>query len=454
MNALYVICGLGLLSLMAEIVNLKKGLTLMLILGLITATVLSVLDWNTTLHYYNDMVVFDNLSLGFTALIIIISIFWFWMARDYFSGQSHQTDRSALVLFAIAGAVIMVSFNNMAMLFLGIEVLSLSLYALAGSNKESLFSNEASFKYFLMGSFATGFLLMGMALVYGATGTFHLNKIAEHITITAELPSFFYAGVLLMLVGLAFKISAVPFHFWAPDVYDGAPVVITAFMATVVKIAAVGAFYKVFSFAFPAVESTWRIILQVITVLTLIVPNITAVFQVSVKRMLAYSSIGHIGYILLGFISNISTAPGTIFFYLVSYTVTTIAAFSVLHEVERVKTPNNSFNGLAKRSPLLAFVMTVALLSLAGIPPLAGFFAKYLVLGQALNNGFLLIVGLAIGTSLVGVFYYFRVIIAMYLEEQEGNTISVSPSTAVLLVILVILTLLLGLFPDELLGII
>lgn len=454
MNALYVICGLGLLSLMAEIVNLKKRLTIVLILGLVAATVLSVLDWNTTLHYYNDMVVFDNLSLGFTALIIIISIFWFWMAGDYFKGQAHQTDRSALVLFAIAGAVIMVSFNTMAMLFLGIEVLSLSLYVLAGSNKESLFSNEAAFKYFLMGSFATGFLLMGIALVYGATGTFHLHKIAEHITVTAELPSFFYVGVLLMLVGLAFKISAVPFHFWAPDVYDGAPVAITAFMATVVKIAAVGAFYKVFSFAFPAVESTWSIILQVVTVLTLIVPNITAVFQVSVKRMLAYSSIGHVGYILLGFVSNSSTSPGTIFFYLVSYTVTTIAAFSVVQEVEKVKTPNTSFNGLAKRSPLLAFVMTVALLSLAGIPPLAGFFAKYLVLGQALNNGFLLIVILAIGTSLVGVFYYFRVIMVMYLKEQDGNAISVSPSTAILLVILVFLTLLIGLFPDELLRII
>lgn len=454
MNALYVICGLGLLSLMAEIVNLKKGLTIVLILGLVTAAVLSVLDWNTTQHYYNDMVVFDNLSLGFTGLIIIISIFWFWMAGDYFKGQSHQTDRSALVLFAIAGAVIMVSFNNMAMLFLGIEVLSLSLYVLAGSNKESLFSNEAAFKYFLMGSFATGFLLMGMALVYGATGSFHLNKISEHITVSAELPSFFYVGVLLMLVGLAFKISAVPFHFWAPDVYDGAPVAITAFMATVVKIAAVGAFYKVFSFVFPAVESTWTIILQVITVLTLVVPNITAVFQVSVKRMLAYSSIGHVGYILLGFISNSSTSPGTIFFYLISYTVTTIAAFSVVQEVEKVKTPNTSFNGLAKRSPLLAFVMTVALLSLAGIPPLAGFFAKYLVLGQALNNGFLLIVILAIGTSLVGVFYYFRVIIVMYLKEQDGNAISISHSTAILLVILVFLTLLIGLFPDELLGII
>lgn len=452
MNALYVICGLGLVSLLAEIASLKKGLTIILILGLLTAVFLSVLDWGTEVHYYNDMVVFDNLSIAFTTLIIVISVFWFWMAGDYFKGQSHQTDRSALVLFAIAGAIIMVSFNNMAMLFLGIEVLSLSLYVLAGSNKESLFSNEASFKYFMMGAFATGFLLMGIALVYGTTGSFHITKIAEYLATTTELPSFFYVGVLLMLVGMAFKISAVPFHFWAPDVYDGAPVTITAFMATVVKIAAIGAFYRVFSFCFSSVQSTWIDILQVITILTLLIPNITAVYQVNVKRILAYSSIGHVGYILLAFISNSFTAPGTIFYYLVSYSITSIAAFSVLHEVEKSKVGTTIFNGLYKRSPILASVMTIALLSLAGIPPLAGFFAKYMVLGQAIDHGFIVLALLAIGTSVIGVFYYFRIIISMFLKDPEGPSIPCSLSTRVLLVVLTLLTLLIGLFPDVVLG--
>src|SRR6478735_2860556 len=218
MNALYVICGLGFISLLAEIANLKKALGAVIVLGLLTATFLAVMDWNSNQHYYNDMVAFDNVSIAFSSLIIIISIFWFWMSGDYFRGQAHQTDRSALVLFAIVGAIIMVSFSNMAMLFLGIEILSISLYALAGSKKESLFSNEASFKYFIMGSFATGFLLMVIALVYGATGSFHITKIAEQLaTHSNDLPVFFYAGVILMLVGMAFKISAVPFHFWAPD---------------------------------------------------------------------------------------------------------------------------------------------------------------------------------------------------------------------------------------------
>src|SRR6478609_2965734 len=219
MNALYVICGLGLVSLIAELVNFKKQLIPVLIIGLIGAVALSVLDWNTSLHYFNDMAIFDNVAIGFSVLICSVAVLWFWMAGDYFHEETHITDQAALVIFVVAGSIIMTSFNNMAMLFLGIEVLSLSLYVLAGSRKENLFSNEAAFKYFLMGSFATGFLLMGMALVYGATGQFHLDKIASAIATQPNLPGFFYAGVVMIVVGLSFKVSAVPFHFWAPDVY-------------------------------------------------------------------------------------------------------------------------------------------------------------------------------------------------------------------------------------------
>lgn len=452
MNALYVICGLGFISLVAEIVNLKKGLGIVVMLGLMFSIVLVAMDWGSSLHYYNDMVVFDNFSMAFTGLIIAVSISWFWMAGDYFKGQSHQTDRSALILFAMVGAVIMVSFNNMAMLFLGIEILSISLYALAGSNKESLFSNEAAFKYFLMGSFATGFLLMGIALIYGATGSFHIAIIAEHLSShTDTLPTFFYGGVILMLVGMAFKISAVPFHFWAPDVYEGSPVTVTAFMSTVVKIAAVAAFYRVFSFCFSSVQSTWITILQVITVLTLVIPNVTAVYQISVKRMLAYSSVGHVGYILLAFIANSTTSPETIFYYLAAYSTASIAAFSVLHEVENAKA---GFNGLYKRSPLLAVVMTIALLSLAGIPPLAGFFGKYLVFAQALQHGYSGLVIIGVFTSLIGVYYYFMVVIAMFLKDSEGEPINISLSSKILMTLLAVLSVMLGLFPDRVISLI
>lgn len=454
MNALYIVCGLGFLSLVAEIINVKKGLLWLIAFGLLAAAGGVAMGWNLNLHYFNDMVVFDNVAIAFTALIAVIAVFWFWMSADYFRGQSHETDRSALVLFALTGAIIMTSFGNMAMLFLGIELLSISLYVLAGSNKESLFSNEAAFKYFLMGSFATGFLLMGIALIYGATGSFHIAKIQEFLsTHAAELPGFFYAGVIMMLIGIAFKISAVPFHFWAPDVYEGSPVTVTAFMATIVKIAAIAAFWRIFASCFASVGGTWATVLQVMMVMTLVIPNVTAVYQSNVKRMLAYSSVGHVGYMLLAFVANGQQSAGIIFFYLVSYSLTTIASFTVLHEVENARQPNG-YEGLYKQSPLLAITMTVCMLSLAGIPPLAGFFGKYLVFSLALDNGLVGSVIIAVVTSLIGVFYYFRVIIAMYKENPgNSNRISVSVGTTVLLVLLCVLIFIIGLFPGTVISI-
>jgi len=455
MNALLVICGLGVVSLLAEVVNAKRWLTAIIALGLIAAAVLVALDWDTSRHHYYDMMVFDNFSVAFTALISVVALLWFWMSADYFNDTSHRTDRSALVVFSVAGAVIMVSFNNMAMLFLGIEILSISLYVLAGSRKESLFSNEAAFKYFLMGSFATGFLLMGIALVYGATGSFDITVIGQRLTEhSGELKPFFYAGVLMMLIGMTFKMSAVPFHFWAPDVYEGSPSAVTAFMSTVVKIAAFGAFYRVFSFCFTSVQSTWLGVIQVITVLTLVLANVTAVYQNSVKRMLAYSSVGHVGYILLAFISNDKASATTIFFYLTAYSVASLAAFGIVMTLERTGAATvDSFAGLFKRNPLLAVGMTVAMLSLAGIPPLGGFFGKYLVFTLAINNGYTGLVIVAIITSLIGVYYYFRVIIAMYFREPQAETIlEISGSQKILILLLIVLSVVLGVFPDCLLS--
>lgn len=457
MNALLVICGLGVFSLIAEIVNFKKWLMAFVMAGLAAAAGFVVLDFGTSTLHFSDMLMFNNFSLAFTGLIIITTIFWFWMADDYFKLQPHLTDRSALVLFSVVGAVIMASFNNMTMLFLGIEILSISLYVLAGSRKESLFSTEAAFKYFLMGSFATGFLLMGIALTYGATGSFQITKIADHVSAHGnELPGFFYAGVLLMLAGLAFKISAVPFHFWAPDVYEGSPTPITALMSTVVKIAAIAAFYRIFSLCFSSVHTTWITALQVITILTLVVANVTAVYQNSVKRMLAYSSVGHVGYILLAFVSNDVASAGTIFYYLSAYSTASITAFTILHALES----NNQnitieyFNGLFKRNPVLAVGMTLALLSLAGIPPLPGFFGKYMVFALAIENGYTGLVILAVVTSLIGVYYYFRILIAMFFKEPPGGTVTISTSLKLLIFLLIAVSIGLGIFPDSLLNVI
>jgi NADH-quinone oxidoreductase subunit N len=458
MNAVFVLSGLGIFSLVAEIFNFRKALFPIVLLGLIAAATLLILDWNTGASYYSNMLTFDNYAVAFSAAISVIAMLWFMMSRDYFENNTHVTDHFALILFSLVGAVFMVSYSNLSMLFLGIEILSISLYVLAGSKMKDLFSNEASFKYFLMGSFATGFLLFGIALIYGVTGSFDITTISEKILVPKpETSTLLYAGVLMMMVGLAFKISAVPFHFWAPDVYEGSPTVVTAFMSTIVKIAAFAAFFRLFSTCFGPVAPQWVDVLTVITILTLIVSNVTAVYQHSVKRILAYSSVAHAGYMLIMLVSLSDHSAGAIFYYVVAYSVASIGAFTVLHNVasESDHAIVDSFNGLAKRNPFLAFTMAVSLLSLAGIPPLAGFFGKYYIFTVAFEAGHLGLVFLAIITSLIGIYYYFRVIIAMYLKSSDKtNAIQVPALNQLLLVVCLILSVLLGIFPDLLIGLV
>jgi NADH-quinone oxidoreductase subunit N len=257
-----------------------------------------------------------------------------------------------------------------------------------------------------------------------------------------------------MFIGLAFKISAVPFHFWAPDVYGGSPTSITAFMSTVVKIAAIGAFYRVFAFGFGDIEASWLIMIQVVCVATLVVANVTAVYQSDAKRMLAYSSVGHVGYILLGFMASPIGSSSVVMYYLTAYAVSSLGAFAILNVVEREQgiLSIDSFNGLFKRNPFVAVAMTIALLSLAGIPPLPGFFGKYMVFALAIQNGFTGLVVVAVITSLIGAYYYFRIIIAMYMKEPVAGKTELSASESGLATVLMVLTFLIGIFPDWLIS--
>lgn len=451
MNALFVIAGVGVLALVAEIVNLKRWLTIFMMIGLAGALAFLPLveRHSDSAAVFNNMLVFDGSAVVFTWLIVVVSILWLWMSAGFLREGTHQTDKTSLVIFVVLGAVIMASFNNMAMLFLGIEVLSLSLYALAGSRKDSLSSIEAAFKYFLMGSFATGFLLFGIALVYGATKSFDIRAITMLVNTDANLRGFFYAGILLMMVGLAFKISAVPFHFWAPDVYEGSPTAITSLMATVVKIAGIAAFWRIFGLTFAAASDNFIMVLQGLTALTLIIPNITAVYQQKAKRMLAYSSVAHVGYMLLGLLgaSNLHvSSPLFIVYYLAAYSVASLAAFSVLMKVE---SNGGSFFGLYYRNPMLAVTMIFSLLSMAAIPPLAGFGAKYIIFIGAMYGGLRLLLVLAVLMSLVSVYYYFRVIIQMFGRSTgEITPISVAWSDRLLHLVLIAGILALGLFPS------
>lgn len=450
MKALVLLSSLGLISLLAEIFSFKKLLYPFVLIGLVATFIFNLSDWNTNITYFK-MMHYDNYAVAFTSVILVIAFLWFLMSESYFKEETSLTDHFALILFALAGTVIMVSYTNMTMLFLGIEILSISMYILAGSKKDDLGSNEAAFKYLIMGAFATGFLLFGITLIYGSTGSFDLTEISNFVTShQGTVPSIFYAGVLLMLIGLSFKVSAAPFHFWAPDVYQGAPTVITAFMATIVKTAAFAAFLRLFSTSFASVNDTWVNIVWVMAALTLLVGNITAVMQTSTKRMLAYSSVAHAGYMLLALLAGNSYSSSAILFYTTAYSIGSIATFCILNIVTNAKGNDtvDSFNGLGKSNPFLAFVMTIALLSLAGIPPTAGFFAKYYIFTAAFQSGFTGLVLIAIIASLVGVYYYFRIIIAMYFKEITDETITIKINHKILLITVAIAIIALGLFPD------
>lgn len=457
MNSVFVLSGLAVVSLLAEILNFKRYLFPVVILGLIASAVLLVFDWNAGASHFNNMLTFDNYAVAFSIALSATAVLWFLMARKDFEHNENLTDHFALILFSVVGAVFMVSYTNLAMLFMGIEVLSICLYVLAGSNFRSIFSNEAAFKYFLMGSFATGFLLFGIALIYGATVSFDLQVIAGKVADGTAHTGWLYAGILMLIIGLGFKISAVPFHFWAPDVYEGSPTIVTTFMSTIVKIAAFAAFYRLFSMCFSTVSGQWVDVVQVVTVLTLLVSNITAVYQHNVKRMLAYSSVSHAGYLLISLAALNDISASAILYYVAAYAAATITAFTVLHAVEgrNEDAVIDSFNGLVKRNPFLSFCMAVAMLSLAGIPPMAGFFGKYYLFTAAFESGYIGLVLVAVITSLVGIYYYFRVIIAMYLKSTEKERIVAVPANAkVVLIATVVLTLLFGIFPDLLVGLI
>ena len=433
---------------------------------LLLAVAVNFLDWNKTYLYFNDMLRTNNLSMVFTAIVLgsaflVVALSGGLMDDD----ESQPAEYYSIILFSLVGAIMMIGFENLIMLFVGVEILSVAMYVLTGSDKRNLRSNEAALKYFLMGAFATGIMLFGMALLYGATGSFTLAGIAAYTAHPQQgLSLLLYVGLLMLLIGLLFKVSAAPFHFWTPDVYDGAPTIFTAFMSTVVKTAGFAALYRLLSVSFDGVYGFWWAILAIITAITLVIGNITAVYQNSFKRMMAYSSISHAGYLLIGLAALGAQTKQAIVFYSLAYSVATISAFGVLLLVSRqrstqtissegVTTENfDSFNGLARQNPLLGFAMTVSMLSLAGIPLTAGFWGKFYMFSTAAEKGQIWLLVVAVLMSAVGIYYYFRVIIAMYFRDGATEAIRVAPFYQYVLLAATILTLGLGIAPGLLQG--
>ena len=452
MNAFIILACAGVLCMMAEVFHMKRAIISIIGLALVCAFVANVMEWNQGSSYFHGMMIMDNFALAFSNVVIFISMLWLAMSKSYFAVESNTAEHSSLILFALCGGIVMISYGDLTMLFLGIEILSISLYVLSSSDKRNIRSNEAGLKYFLMGAFATCFLLFGITLIYGATGTFHLQSIAENLhSMQHSMPMMVYAGILLMMVGLCFKVAAVPFHFWAPDVYEGAPTLITAFMATVVKTSAFAAFYRLFSNCFVEYASHWAPSLAIIAAITIVIGNTLAVYQQSFKRMLAYSSIAHAGYMLIAVVSLNTISAGAILLYALAYSLSSIGAFALLHSVsangdEKI----SALKGLARSNPLMAFSMVIIILSLAGIPPVAGFFAKYYIFYGALGSGYTWLVLIAIAGSLIGVYYYFRVLYTMFQEQDNVSAIHIPHQY--LIFFTAILSLILGLMPSWIQG--
>ncbi|MFY0252386.1 NADH-quinone oxidoreductase subunit N [Chitinophaga sp. 30R24] len=389
-------------------------------------------------------VLFNAVALGATLLYFLLSGSEFEKV-----GEQHVADYFALIFFILSGITLAATFSNLLMLFLAIEIMSIPQYILAGADKKSLKSNEASLKYFLMGAFSTGILLMGITLIYGAAGSFEISALGLGVTTIHPLA---LCGIILIVFALSFKVSAAPFHFWTPDVYDGSPTVFTAFMSTVVKAGAFVAFLRMFhtSFAGGSISQHWSLILAIITAATLIVGNFSAVFQQSVKRMMAYSSIAQAGFMLFAVIAMNNMGTQGIILYSAAYSIATIGVFAVLMKLKDYTF--EGFNGLARKQPLLAAATAIFLFSLAGIPITAGFFAKYFVLSAAIQQGHLLwLVIVAVLCAAISVYYYFRVIIAMYFKSGDPEVVPVSGGFKATLVLAIALVLLLGLFPNLLL---
>ncbi len=395
------------------------------------------------------MLRFDSFGLHFNTIVFACTLLFFLLnGRDFEKVGVHVSEYFSLMFFVLCGASILSSFNTLLLLFLGIEILSIPLYILTGSDKKNLKGNEASLKYFLMGAFSTGLLLMGIALIYGGNslGSFYIDAINLG---TGSMPVLIGAGLVFMLVAMSFKVSAAPFHFWAPDVYEGAPSVVTSFMMTIVKIAAFLAFFRLFEASFGMMHHQWQMLIVVITAATLLIGNVTAVFQQSVKRMLAYSSISHAGFMMFALFALNDAAKEGILLYAAAYSVATIGIFAIL--IKLTDYSIQGFNGLGKKQPLLALTATIFLLSLTGIPLTGGFTAKFYILMAAVKDGHQIwLVVFAVICAAIGAVYYFRVIQAIYFKEPVAginDTINTTPGYKWLLVITVAIIILLGVVP-------
>jgi NADH-quinone oxidoreductase subunit N len=408
---------------------------------------------------FNGMLLCDGYSLFFQWLFLIITGVCIILSIDFNERESiHRGEYYSLLLFSGIGMCLMAMSGDLILTFIGLEILSISTYILAGFKRTDVRSNESSLKYFLLGSFATAILLFGISLIYGSTGSTNYASIRELTILQGKAQSTLFIGMGLLLAGFCFKIALVPFHSWVPDVYEGAPTPITAFMAVGPKAAGFAALLRILAQALPFLAHEWSAILWVIALLTMTLGNTVAILQKNIKRMLAYSAIAHAGYILIGIVINSSRGFSAVLFYLVVYTTMNLVAFAIILSLSR-KGDNHVFledyAGLGRKAPFAAAALSFVLMSLAGIPLTGGFLSKLFIISAAIQKGFIGIVIVAVLNSAVSVFYYFRILVYMYMREPEEKLPEPEPivrPVQALIAIGIIVILWLGIHPDSILA--
>lgn len=446
--------------------NRKSITALLAMVGLAVAagtlTMVALTHWGQPLIAFGGMVTFDGFSVFLNMLLLTTGIVTVMLGYNYLKqAQIERGEFYTLLLFSIAGMMLMAQASDLIVVFLALELLSIPLYVLAGLARPQLDSEEAALKYFLLGAFASGFLVYGIALTYGATQTTDLATIWSAISQNGALAHdpLLLAGAALILVGLGFKVAAVPFHMWTPDVYEGAPTIVTAFMSVGAKVGGFAALLRVFFTAFPALSAEWAMAIAILSAFTMILGNVAAIAQSSVKRMLAYSSIAHAGYILMAVVAGgqgtlASDSASAAIFYLLAYAIMNLGAWAVVIAVEKHNgqvTTLDDFAGLAATRTGLAVSMALFMLSFTGLPPSIGFIGKFYVFRVAIDAGFSWLAVIGVMTSLISAFYYLRIVMVMWMKPGEGAaTTSLSLNLVVGLAALA--TFVFGLVPNSLIS--
>ncbi len=456
-----VLAGFGMIVLLIDVLTSRKLgeknlLAYLSLFGIVVAAVLSRSSIGTATFSFNETFTIDNYSIFFNFIFLLSTGLTILISHNYIKREEiNYGEYYALLMFSTIGMMLMASGADLLNIYIGLEVMSISIYILTGFKRSKLISNEASLKYFLLGAFATGFLLYGIALIYGSTGTINLKQIACFIAGRGGgLDPLLILGMGLIIVGLGFKVASVPFHAWAPDVYEGAPTAVTAFMSVGPKAAGFAAFLRIFMTSFAYTTHEWQKIIYILAVLTMTTGNVVAIAQTNIKRMLAYSSIAQAGYLLIALVSANNMGVSGTLFYILAYIFMNMGAFAIVIVLSRKGDEFiqiNDYAGLGFKHPLLAIAMTLFMLSMAGVPPMAGFVGKFYIFSAAIKSGYIGLAVIGVINSVVSVYYYLRITVIMYMREptREFDPLTLSPLIVAAIVISVVGTLHLGIFPSK-----